>query len=358
MQELRDSQLINQICSVVSNQKEKTNFLEVCLTYRCQLNCRYCSFGGCNIDISLETLSDVIDFLFTSKQNQLNFQFFGGEPLLRWDLIKWGTRYIRQKQKKHKKKVNLGIATNGILLTPDKFKFLRENNFYIVFSFDGAKETQLLNRPAFVKKRNEEYYHKILSNLNKLTTSGIPFFLNLIIGPQNIECLEENVDFLCKQGIKNIRLSYAVGIYWPRQYIKRLLATVKKIYLKKKLETPFLNIDHCTSEPILISSGLTIDCYGQIVLGSVLTLSKIFPSLLGLNQYGTIYDYNNMDIIKRNKRSEIRQALYLSKKDKREFKMVLNNIKLGFSYQKLFLYLLKITQAHQYHHLKRKSIIK
>ena len=74
-----------------------------------------------------------------------NITFFGGEPLLEWDsVIVPLTKYIREE---YKEPFNLSITSNCILMTEDKLRFMKENNIGLLFSIDGDKETQDINRP-------------------------------------------------------------------------------------------------------------------------------------------------------------------------------------------------------------------
>lgn len=118
------------------------------LTNQCNLACRYC-FVNQNIErMPYETALEATKFLINNSKETgyiPNITFFGGEPLLEWDrVIVPLTKYIREE---YKEKFNLSITSNCILMTDDKLRFMKENNIGLLFSIDGDRETQDINRP-------------------------------------------------------------------------------------------------------------------------------------------------------------------------------------------------------------------
>ncbi|MPM15004.1 hypothetical protein SDC9_61369 [bioreactor metagenome] len=118
------------------------------LTNQCPLKCAYC-FVNQNIEkMTYQTALDSANFLIeNSKETGFtpSITFFGGEPLLEWEtIIKPLTKYIRNE---YKKQFKLSITSNCVLMTEDKLEFMKDNNISLLFSIDGDKETQSINRP-------------------------------------------------------------------------------------------------------------------------------------------------------------------------------------------------------------------
>lgn len=104
------------------------------LTEACNLNCSYCYVQQKNIFMSKEVFdTSFAEFKGRQKDTDYSFDFFGGEPLLNWDLIV----YIGGVLKEDKHCQRKTLVTNGLLLTQEKVNFLNENSIKCMISFDG-----------------------------------------------------------------------------------------------------------------------------------------------------------------------------------------------------------------------------
>lgn len=113
------------------------NELYLTLTYRCNLNCPYCftkssGYYNLNKDMEEETAYQSIDELLKNSESKyLAIKFFGGEPLLRFDLIQKITEYAKQQAKARDKKFHFIIYTNGVLFEDNIINYFNQNNFII-----------------------------------------------------------------------------------------------------------------------------------------------------------------------------------------------------------------------------------
>ncbi len=112
----------------------------------CNLRCEYCfaetgDFGMGRSLMSLETGKKAIDFLLENSGNRENLEldFFGGEPLMNFDVVKGIVEYARKKEKDYKKHFRFTVTTNGLLLTDDKIDFINKEMSNVVLSIDGRK---------------------------------------------------------------------------------------------------------------------------------------------------------------------------------------------------------------------------
>jgi len=117
------------------------------VAHDCNLRCEYCfaskgDFGTGRELMNLETAKAAIDFLIKSSKDRHNLEvdFFGGEPLMNFDVVKETVEYARNQEKKYNKNFRFTITTNGLLLTDDKIDFINENMDNVVLSLDGRKE--------------------------------------------------------------------------------------------------------------------------------------------------------------------------------------------------------------------------
>lgn len=117
------------------------------VTQQCNLACKYCFVVQKNKKMSYKVAQDSADFIYKNAKEQKqrpSINFFGGEPLLRWDdIIVPLTKYIRGK---YGDNFGLSMTTNGVLLDKEKLEFMKKNNIGFMVSIDGNKKTSDSNR--------------------------------------------------------------------------------------------------------------------------------------------------------------------------------------------------------------------
>lgn len=152
----RDEQLFAQDMPVPKSFFESRKIKAMCLhiSHDCNLRCRYC-FADCgefHRSRSLMT-ADVgrraLDFLIEHSGGIKNLEvdFFGGEPLMNFDVVRELTLYGRELEQKHNKNIRFTMTTNGTLLNDEITAFLNEHMSNIVLSIDGRQETNDSMRP-------------------------------------------------------------------------------------------------------------------------------------------------------------------------------------------------------------------
>ena len=127
-----------------------TEVKALCLhvAHTCNLTCSYCfasqgKFHGERAIMSMETAKRAIDFLVENSGNHVNLEvdFFGGEPLLNWDVVKGTVAYARSIEKEHGKNFRFTLTTNGVGLNDEVMDFANREMHNVVLSLDGRKET-------------------------------------------------------------------------------------------------------------------------------------------------------------------------------------------------------------------------
>ena len=144
--------------------------LHIC--HDCNLRCRYCfaetgTFHGERSMMSREVGFKAIDFVLEKSRNRKNIEvdFFGGEPLMNFDVVKDIVSDARSKEKEYGKTFRFTLTTNGMLLDDDIMEYLNENMSNIVLSLDGTKEVNDYLRPDTQKSGS---YDKIIDKYKKL----------------------------------------------------------------------------------------------------------------------------------------------------------------------------------------------
>ena len=136
--------------------KRQTVVKALCLhiAHDCNLACRYCfaeegEYHGRRALMSFEVGKKALDFLVANSGNRVNLEvdFFGGEPLMNWDVVKQLVEYGRSLEKSNNKKFRFTLTTNGILLNDEILEFVNKEMGNIVLSIDGRKEINDKMRP-------------------------------------------------------------------------------------------------------------------------------------------------------------------------------------------------------------------
>ncbi|RQW78516.1 MAG: 4Fe-4S cluster-binding domain-containing protein, partial [Methanothrix sp.] len=116
------------------------------LSNDCNLSCKYClaqcgSYGKSGGKMSEKVARDSIDFLVRESLGEhLIISFFGGEPLLNFEIIKAIIEYSKDKEKSHGKKICHHLTTNGTLFNEEIISFLKNNRCRVTVSIDGDRE--------------------------------------------------------------------------------------------------------------------------------------------------------------------------------------------------------------------------
>ncbi len=301
------------------------------LTHSCQLRCKYCQVQKFSGVMREQVLLKAIDLLFTSKRPDLQLQFFGGEPLLRFDLIKKAVAYAEKINRQMKRDLTFVLTTNGILLTKDKLDFLKEHKFVIECSIDGEVKNQLGSRKAADGKN---YYRLVLENYGRLFNSGVPHYSISVFMPENVSSMYGNFRYLSGIGFKSLQMNYSLGVFWPEESIKALLCQTSKIGKYAKKEGPgFVNLGALRREPVVLNAELTVDCDGGIYLESGICLEEDFSAMKNKFLVTELKEAENINLYSSTQFQNFYRLSEIYSQGKDEYrKIILNNILLGKRY--------------------------
>lgn len=141
---------------IMDYKARKTVVKALCLhiAHDCNLACRYCfaeegEYHGRRALMSFEVGKKALDFLIANSGSRRNLEvdFFGGEPLLNWQVVKDLVRYGREQEKTHNKNFRFTMTTNGVLLNDEIMDFLNREMANVVLSIDGRPEVHDYMRP-------------------------------------------------------------------------------------------------------------------------------------------------------------------------------------------------------------------
>ena len=160
---------------VVKERKTVVKALCMHIAHDCNLACRYCfaeegEYHGRRAMMSYEVGKKALDFLIANSGSRRNLEvdFFGGEPLMNWQVVKDLVAYGREQEKKFNKHFRFTVTTNGVLLNDEIQDFINEEMDNVVLSLDGRKEINDKMRPF---RNGKGSYDLIVPKFQKLADS-------------------------------------------------------------------------------------------------------------------------------------------------------------------------------------------
>ncbi len=145
------------------------------VAHTCNLNCSYCfasqgKYHGERALMSLEVGKRAIDFLIENSgtRHNLEVDFFGGEPLMNWDVVKQIVAYARSVEKQHSKNFRFTLTTNGMLINDEVIEFANREMSNVVLSLDGRREVHDATRVDYAGHGS---YDRIVPKFQKLVAA-------------------------------------------------------------------------------------------------------------------------------------------------------------------------------------------
>lgn len=198
--------------------QRKTVVKAMCLhiAHDCNLACKYCfaeegEYHGRRALMSYEVGKKALDFLVANSGNRKNLEvdFFGGEPLMNWQVVKDLVAYGREQEKLHNKKFRFTITTNGVLLNDEVQEFVNKEMDNVVLSLDGRKEINDHMRPF---RNGKGSYELIVPKFQKLADSRgqQKYYVRGTFTRENLDFSKDVLHF-ADLGFKQISVEPVVG---------------------------------------------------------------------------------------------------------------------------------------------------
>ena len=199
-------------------EKRQTVVKALCLhiAHDCNLACKYCfaeegEYHGRRALMSFEVGKKALDFLVANSGNRVNLEvdFFGGEPLMNWDVVKQLVAYGRSLEKPNNKKFRFTLTTNGVLLNDEVMEFVNKEMSNVVLSLDGRKEVNDRMRPFRTGKGS---YDLIVPKFQKLAESRnqTNYYIRGTFTRNNLD-FSEDVKHFVDLGFKQMSIEPVVG---------------------------------------------------------------------------------------------------------------------------------------------------
>jgi uncharacterized protein len=176
----------------------RVNMLTLQVTQNCNLRCKYCIYSGnyenrshSNLKMNFDMAKKGIEFLIAHSidTNEVFCSFYGGEPLLMFDLIKSCVNYAQESAEGQN--INFTLTTNGTLLSNEMIDFFIKYKFSIVISIDGPREIHDINRRFSNDKGS---FNSMYHNLQLIMKRDPDYFKNYV-GFSTV--IDPEADFNC-----------------------------------------------------------------------------------------------------------------------------------------------------------------
>lgn len=180
--------------------KNNSNVIKaLCLhvAHTCNLNCSYCfasqgKYQGERAVMSFEVGKQAFDFLIANSGTRRNLEvdFFGGEPLMNWDVVKQLVAYARSIEKDYNKNFRFTLTTNGLLIDDEVIDFLNKEMSNVVLSLDGRKEVHDIFRKDYAGNGS---YDRIIPKFKRLVESrgGKNYYMRGTFTHNNVDFTED-----------------------------------------------------------------------------------------------------------------------------------------------------------------------
>ena len=185
------------------------------VAHTCNLNCEYCfasqgKYHGERAVMSFEVGKAALDFLIANSGTRRNLEvdFFGGEPLMNFQVVKDLVAYARSVEKEHGKNFRFTLTTNGLLIDDDVIEFANKEMSNVVLSLDGRKEIHDKYRVDYAGKGSWE---RIVPKFQKLVQAreGKNYYMRGTFTHQNPDFLKD-IEVMLGLGFKELSMEPVV----------------------------------------------------------------------------------------------------------------------------------------------------
>ncbi len=205
------------IIEKINNQRnviENISCLTLMVCQKCNLRCSYCYGDGGEYsdsgEMTFEIASKAIDHLFNvSPSKNLSIIFFGGEPLLKFQLIQEVVKYADEKANNCDKNVRYSITTNATLVNSEIAEFLAHNQFNVTVSIDGNEESNNKNR---YYANGSGGFLQTINGIKLFSEQGVHISARATVCNNNCNNILENLKSLLKENFCYIHFAPAANM--------------------------------------------------------------------------------------------------------------------------------------------------
>ena len=191
------------------------------LTHQCNLGCDYC-FAGRKFKRAMpwRTALQGLRLAFQGPaEEKVMIGFFGGEPMLEFELMLRITRVAVRLARRLGREVEFSLTCNGTVLEPRHLQFFRGYGFYVAISLDGLADEHDRHRPFRDGRSSAEL---VWRNLELAAASLSRLHVMAVVNPDTLEGLRDLVERLYRMGLTSLSLLPNLGAHWSEQARSRV----------------------------------------------------------------------------------------------------------------------------------------
>lgn len=249
--------------------------IDILCNYTCNFKCVYCysAAGRSKGEVKFEDIKAIMDYLFLSGRKQdnpyiINFSG-GGEPLISFDLIKKTVEYVHSITDNTDYRYNIGLVTNGSLITPEIIDYFTERRVDMAVSFEILKDLQDKERGS---------YDKVAANIDMMLDRSFPFGIRTTFTPESVGRMCEMIETVHNRFPKLRKVVFDVvlapGLFDTPDALKAYYDTfIEEYYKAKSLAKGYgITLESIAVETLSMVRDRT--CEGKIVLTPSGTISS------------------------------------------------------------------------------------
>jgi len=193
--------------------------MELFLNNACNLRCTYCyNHDQFNNPMSEDVMARALEMAFAQPGDIVNVGFFGGEPLLSFDLLKKGVAMTMEHARRGKRRIRLIMTTNGTLLDGERLDFVIRNKFRLAVSLDGPARVHDMAR---VDARGRGTHALVVKNLLEALKAKPDIAVIAVAGTGNVRYAADALRFSASIGIQRHHTAIDYGGHWDRNALRR-----------------------------------------------------------------------------------------------------------------------------------------
>lgn len=209
--------------------------LTLFLTHECNLACTYCYVHDKRRrPMPVEVGKKAIDLGLTLAKDRMQVSFFGGEPLIEWDLLVELHGYAKERLGERGVRPIFAMTTNGMLLSDRRLEWIRDEGIRIGFSIDGNRAAQDATRCG---PKGKSSYERTVERL-EAAAKALPDLQTIsVVDPSNVAHLADSVRDILARGVRRLTLNPNWGApEWEEEEVRAVWAKgydeVAEIYLE------------------------------------------------------------------------------------------------------------------------------
>lgn len=270
------------------------------LTWQCEMRCSYCSIPKqSGREMSKDILDLSAELLLSAPQNRLEMRYFGGEPLLEWEKLKYSIETVWNTQqcstKCQHKELSFLITTNGLKLDLEKIKWMSQFPISLQIALDGLPEAQNRYRPLY-QSEESSYQYCAINQAKRLQEYDIPHTVIIVIHPARVEHMLDDFRHIAEQGFEIIQINWAHNTIWHKKQLELFAKGLYQLsdYLRdcwaRNKGPKLLNLNE-QMKKVRTHQELTVDWDGKLYANNGFLFRPHIAEDLCI---GSIYDGRNL----------------------------------------------------------------